>query len=315
MKGRFRLEIFVALALAVAPFTGCSSSSPSSGSTSTTSTSGSGSGSGSGSDSSAITWTENDNGTKVLDANGNQYYFSSSSGCIYSTSVDPGTSGMCLTSNSSGYENTGATNCVDPSNSSTCTLANFDVVLTNDPNSASGCIAVLGYQTGPTTNQSENVSVVLATGSVSISPSNTASAYKYYAGGAVVGAGSGIPICAGNSTYAGSYTGGSTGEFVQSLTAMVDSGGNFLMNSSADSSEGFYGPSFAGYYGYINSSGEAQFWVSSDSSLSGASGAFTENSSDEWTASGTLPEAYPTAPTTFSLTQQANSAGNTRSHQ
>jgi hypothetical protein len=212
---------------------------------------------------------------------------------------------MCLSSNTSGYENTGATNCVDPSNNSTCTLANFDVVLTSDPNSSSGCIAVLGYQAGPTTNQSTNVSVVLATGSVGITTSDTASAFKYYGGGAIVGAGSGIPICGGNSSYAGTYTGSTTGLWAgQTLTAMVDSGGNFLMDSSTDPSEGFYGPAFAGYYGYINSSGVAEFWVSANSSLNGSSGTFTENNSSDWTTSGTLPYEDATAPTYFALTQQ-----------
>ncbi|MGD0445753.1 MAG: hypothetical protein ABSA39_17600 [Edaphobacter sp.] len=91
-------------------------------------------------------FTGSSNGTTVLDANGNEFYFSSSNGCMYQATSNDGPTGFCLTasaSSSSGFAAYGPTNCTNPTTNSDCDVASFAVALTNNPVNSQECIAVL----------------------------------------------------------------------------------------------------------------------------------------------------------------------------
>ncbi|MGH7241287.1 MAG: hypothetical protein ACREGB_03260, partial [Candidatus Saccharimonadales bacterium] len=94
-----------------------------------------------------LTWSGNANGAIVIDANGNEYEFSSTTGCMYlANGSGGGPANFCLTADSSsptGYASYGPTNCLNPQSNSECSTASFNVELTNNP-TGSGCIAVLG---------------------------------------------------------------------------------------------------------------------------------------------------------------------------
>ena len=87
-----------------------------------------------------VIWSASDNGSTVLDGNGATFYFSASSGCLYSTLDGVGPAGFCLTSTSG---TTGPTGCTNPASNTSCDAASFRVWYTH-ASSGPGCIAVLG---------------------------------------------------------------------------------------------------------------------------------------------------------------------------
>ncbi|HUZ05726.1 MAG TPA: hypothetical protein VMU62_10240 [Acidobacteriaceae bacterium] len=141
------------------------------------------------------------NSIYVLDAKGTPYYFSAKTGCMFDKNNNNGPANFCLTpstSQSSGYMLSGSTGCANPASNTACNIANFAVVLTNNPSGA-GCIAVLGTGGSSPTAIAGSIAVVDADGSFTIGGGTAATAYKTYWNGA-------IPICGGNNIYAGTYT-------------------------------------------------------------------------------------------------------------
>ena len=193
-----------------------------------------------------LIWNNSGNGTIVLDANGNQYEFQATNGCMYLRNGNVGPANFCLTTDASsqtGYANYGATNCSSPSSNSNCNTASFDVVLTTNP-SGSGCIAVLGNG-GATSVVVYPLSVT--SGSVnqpgfSIQQVTSASSFTLYWNGI-------IPICGGNNPYVGNYL-FEGGSFIgNNAIVTVDSGGVIDYNGGVDDQAS----------GSINSNGSGGF--------------------------------------------------------
>ena len=204
-----------------------------------------------------LSWAQNDNGTAVLDANGNRFGFDAITGCMYLESTGIGPQGFCLTSTSAPANTaTGPTNCITPSMNTVCNVAGFEVVLTPDPANHTGCIAVLSTAQSTTVGDAIRtlpLSVAISGNNVAITSSASATAYTVYAGLS----GGTVPICGGSNPYAGSYAGTIpantsaycgliNGEFEPpstpscSISFTVDSGGNiYYLASSGPPSMGF----------------------------------------------------------------------------
>ena len=236
---------------------------------------------GGGSGSSYVSWNGSDNGTEVLDANGNVYQFDAADGCMYGTHSGVGPSGFCLTTSGSGYASYGPTNCSNPGGNSLCNTASFAVVLTND--SVSGCRAVL--TAGNSSSVTAKVLAVTSTGNgFNIQSSTTATAFTVYWNGDV-------PICGGSNSYQGSYTLAVTAPtFGPSEGCAIDTsvGGTFTIDSGGviDNEKGATG--------LIKSDGTGTVYVNTVDPIQGGGGvatatvtAATRNGSGKWVMSGT----------------------------
>jgi hypothetical protein len=236
---------------------------------------------GGGSGSSYVSWSGNENGTEVLDANGNSYKFDSADGCMYGTHTSVGPSGFCLTPTSSGYAFYGPTNCSNPGSNSLCNTASFTVVLTNEP--VSGCMAVL--TAGNSSSVTAKALAVTSNGNgFNIQSDTTATAFTVYWNGYV-------PICGGSNPYQGSYTLAVTGPtFGPSEGCDIDTnvGGTFTIDSGGVINND------KGATGIIKSDGKGDFYVNTFDPIYGGSGvahitidSVTKNSSGKWVLSGT----------------------------
>ena len=117
-----------------------------------------------------LSWVSSSNSIYVLDAKGTPYYFSAKTGCMFDKNNNNGPANFCLTpstSQSSGYMLSGSTGCANPASNTACNIANFAVVLTNNPSGA-GCIAALGTGGSSPTAIAGSIAVVDADGSFTI---------------------------------------------------------------------------------------------------------------------------------------------------
>jgi hypothetical protein len=159
-------------------------------------------GGGSGGGAAYLSWTDSDNGTVVLDANGDAFQFSASTGCMFSKTNGLGPASFCLSQSSgssTGFSAYGPTDCSSPSSNPACDAASFSVALTNDPAKAGSCIAVLTNGTSSSTSESP-LAVTSVAGGFDITTASSATAWTGYWNDVV-------PICGGSSPYAGTYAG------------------------------------------------------------------------------------------------------------
>ena len=199
-----------------------------------------------------VNWTNNNNGSTVIDGNGATFYFSAGNGCMYSTINSVGPAGFCLTNTSS---STGPTNCSNPSSNTSCDASSFRVFLTA-PLSGGGCIAVLGAavpQTylGPTGathatySQTQPLNVTSTGGGFQIQTYKTYGATSSNAGAPTAYMAywnAQIPACGGSHARAGTYTlqvnatcsSGpiSNNAFIYTTTITVDSHGAIVDNGT-----------------------------------------------------------------------------------
>lgn len=242
--------------------------------------SGSSSSSNSGGGSGFITWSGSVNGNLVEDANGNDYQFDQSDGCMFGANTSVGPQGFCLTASGGGYAHYGATNCSNPGNNSLCNTASFNVMNTDNP-AGGGCIAVLAAG-GANTLTAQVLSVSNTGSGFDIQAGTRAGAFTVYWNGFV-------PVCGGSNPYEGTYQYGSTGVLAPgtgctqqfnnvgagSNPVTIDSGG--VINQDA-----------AEFSGTISSTGTGGF---SAASVGGGTLGFTitgaTKTSGKWVISGT----------------------------
>lgn len=187
---------------------------------------GCGSGDDNGSSSAAVSWAGSDNGIWVVDALGAEYEFDALYGCMQYlggvfVSDDPKV-GPCLEHASpAGFANWGNTNCGYQSHLFGCDSALFGIYLTNDPNSPTQCMAVIGTSEGVRSVTGKALIVSPAYEAIRLFFVELApqSFFSLYWDGT-------IPICGGHSPFTGTYIG--TGTYCgveEALQFQIDSGG------------------------------------------------------------------------------------------
>lgn len=240
-----------------------------------------------------VSWTGSVNDTLVLDANGNDFKFDASDGCMFGANTAVGPAGFCLTVIGSGYAASGATNCSDPANNSLCDTGTFKVLLTDNP-AGGGCIAVLSA--GAAGSVTAQVLAVSNTGSgFDIQTGTSAGAFTVHWNGFV-------PICGGSNQYAGSYQYASTGVLGPGIgcTQQFNNVGAANNLTSIDSG-GVINNDSAEFSGLIAAAGTGSFTAQG---TSGGTLTFTINSVSQaggkWTIAGTGGDCTGS----WSLTQQ-----------
>ncbi len=156
-----------------------------------------------------FSWPNNANGSMVLDATGNQFYFGATSGIMYQANTNIQLSNFTISPKAAQtgvYPVTGNEGFCSPGICPALGLP-FDVMLTNNP-AGSGCMAVLASnifsfsENFPPTFLTPDffMGMTISTAPYGFSTSTTTvTAYKtYWAGN--------LPICGGSSPYVGTYT-------------------------------------------------------------------------------------------------------------